>query len=572
MAKRDINSLWDRDMRKAIDKNFDELYDIRKLAIDEAISDIKPDVIKEAALKWQEPVDTVDDIDNIKTPQDGFTVMERKNGGVYRYNGSDWEKIQEIDVGPVNEVDNRLSNELRNISKEVTSRLDEKSIEIDMKTTFARYGKTKLPEDFPRKNIPFEIYRDFDGLMKHTADLDKFEENAGHIHIKGYTGSDSNDGITPDKPVRLLNDAISKANALPDDTVVLHFYDDSLDMSRTGGDYTYTLKKNLIFKSESPKDKTIYHTGFRMAGTTWTKEGNAYYAPVTRNSREMYDVQNTHYRGLPKKLIEASSVQEVKDTPNSFYVDTEESRTWIRAFDDREIDPDILWIEKPSYQLKFSLEGNRLVFRDMGFIFRGNNNALMVAGEGGLTENGEFWHEGCIFGSATKNGLSTTGVKSVYGFNSLAYNIDYDGFNYHAPSKEDGKEEFVFEYFCEAFNCGHEGDSTMNATTAHEGMTLLRVGSIGYDTYGPVLADVNGCYSVCIDCTMYDSLRSTYKTRAGFYFDEAGAIKDGKAYLINCGGGGVETWTFNTDGEVDLFLQNIKGNNIPNDIDFTIIE
>ena len=94
-------------------------------------------------------------------------------------------------------------------------------------------------------------------------------------------------------------------------------------------------------------------------------------------------------------------------------------------------------------------------------------------------------------------------------------------------------------------------------------MSVIRVNCVGYDCFGPVLADVNGCYSLNYDCTMYDSTRAAGNTKAAFYFDEAIAVRQGKAVLINCGGGGIDTFTINSDGNVEIDVKNLKGNNIP---------
>src|SRR5699024_1372621 len=44
--------------------------------------------------------------------KNGDTRMDRSTGKVYRYDGSKWVEIQQIDAGPVNELDSRLSSQL----------------------------------------------------------------------------------------------------------------------------------------------------------------------------------------------------------------------------------------------------------------------------------------------------------------------------------------------------------------------------------------------------------------------------------------------------------------------------
>lgn len=104
-----------------------------------------------------------------------------------------------------------------------------------------------------------------------------------------------------------------------------------------------------------------------------------------------------------------------------------------------------------------------------------------------------------------------------------------------------------------------------NATTGHEEAYILRVNSKGWNTKGPVLADVNGCYSICYDCAMNDSIRTdhpTEKTAYQFanvaYGDDKG--KNGKAILINCEGGGIETGLLTTGGSFEkVQVLNLRG-------------
>src|SRR5699024_2976436 len=44
--------------------------------------------------------------------EEGDTRMDKSTGKVYRYDGTNWVEIQQIDAGPVNELDSRLSSQL----------------------------------------------------------------------------------------------------------------------------------------------------------------------------------------------------------------------------------------------------------------------------------------------------------------------------------------------------------------------------------------------------------------------------------------------------------------------------
>lgn len=67
-------------------------------------------VIDGSKLNWLEPVESFSSLPG--NASEGDTRMTRNDGKVYRYNGTQWQEIQQIDVGPVNELDSRLTSQL----------------------------------------------------------------------------------------------------------------------------------------------------------------------------------------------------------------------------------------------------------------------------------------------------------------------------------------------------------------------------------------------------------------------------------------------------------------------------
>ena len=116
MARREIGTSWDRENRNNINENFKELYDVQDRAIEEATQSI----IDSAKLIWLEPVDTFADIaTTYPSPEVGHTVFVRDTGKVYRFYNGSWMEIQQIDAGPVNEVDTRLNDKIGILSNEI---------------------------------------------------------------------------------------------------------------------------------------------------------------------------------------------------------------------------------------------------------------------------------------------------------------------------------------------------------------------------------------------------------------------------------------------------------------------
>ena len=107
----------DRDARNGENDNWDIIEgEVRAVGdkVDnfvEEVSDAALDkVVDNAKLNWKEPVDSFSDLPS--SAEEGDTRMDKSTGKVYRYDGTNWVEIQQIDAGPVNELDSRLSSQL----------------------------------------------------------------------------------------------------------------------------------------------------------------------------------------------------------------------------------------------------------------------------------------------------------------------------------------------------------------------------------------------------------------------------------------------------------------------------
>lgn len=105
---------------KAISADIDSLGGKVDNAIEEVSTAAFNQVVDAAKLNWKEPVATVADLaTTYPTAAAGDASMTRDTGKVYRYDGADWGEIQQIDAGPVNEVDTRLTDLLAETEEEL---------------------------------------------------------------------------------------------------------------------------------------------------------------------------------------------------------------------------------------------------------------------------------------------------------------------------------------------------------------------------------------------------------------------------------------------------------------------
>lgn len=112
----------DRIGRQRINENWHIIEDNYNNVVNKISEEAYEQIVNAAKLIWQSPVD---DFASLSTaypnPEEGWAAMTRDTGIVYRYYENDgWKPVQQITVGPLNEVDERLSNQLSNIAVDVT--------------------------------------------------------------------------------------------------------------------------------------------------------------------------------------------------------------------------------------------------------------------------------------------------------------------------------------------------------------------------------------------------------------------------------------------------------------------
>ena len=178
MARKEIGTKWDRVNRNNMNDNFKELYDATRNFVEEISEEVVDKVIDGSKLVWKEPVDSQSDLPS--SASEGDTRMARDTGKVYRFDGSEWKEIQQIDSSPINEVDDRLSSQLEqimqirdNLGTTTITRTEEMLVsQIETPTTITTFNRDdngntlSTVEQFEDKTISTSINRDDDGNIQ----------------------------------------------------------------------------------------------------------------------------------------------------------------------------------------------------------------------------------------------------------------------------------------------------------------------------------------------------------------------------------------------------------------------
>ena len=455
-----------------------------------------------------------------------------------------------------------LSDRLDKEHQNVTAQLAHEALKRTIANDFIEYGKIdifKYAPDFP-KTLPFELYRDFDGKIKHTFDFDKKLKYDTKIYLDYNNGAGANDGLTESTPVKILSDALTKAEGLAADSVEIVLMNKWLVSNLSTQEpitQMFNINKNITLSSIH-EGGTFITSGNHGGVYSWTSDNGAY---STKRSRVEYvaDYKFKDFKGLPLLYTKVDTLSECQSTTGTWYTDN--TTVWVNRLDGSVPDEDVGLGTSQNIQTNFTLYGYKFAIDNVHFWIKQTSYERDNLNVGGTGASKFYARNMSARFSYKRNGIAVTNIGETYLFNSFTSENGADGFNYHG-----GTHMLVFEYDCYSYGNGLVDSNRGNCTTAHNGINIIRVNSIGHDTAGPVLADVNGCYSIVIDSTMYDSLRANEgATKTAFYFDKTGAPTGaiGKAVLINCGGGGKDTYSINSDGLIDISVKNFKGNNIP---------
>lgn len=202
MSRKEIGTGWDRNNRNSINGNFKELYNIQ----DRAIAEATESVINDSKLIWQEPISTYNDIaTTYPSPQNGWTVMTRDTGKVFRFFNGFWSEIQQIDVGPVNELDSRLTSQLAHKAHQIDNQYgNDKGPLVTIVTDDGQktdytiwYEQIFKPEGVPATSAVITDWVDNDPNMCTTGQLKEMYDNGWSIvshtntHIDADTATDS---------------------------------------------------------------------------------------------------------------------------------------------------------------------------------------------------------------------------------------------------------------------------------------------------------------------------------------------------------------------------------------------
>lgn len=293
---------------------------------------------------------------------------------------------------------------------------------------------------------------------------------AKEYYIDSVDGNDANDGLTISTPLKTLTAANSKGD----------------------GD-RFNLKRGSVFqKNQRPtdligsKEIVAYGTGNKPRITSLvsnqvgvlTKTSNYWSGPIGDYAASVYDKNFIDPSGLYSNLISASSIAEVDTTPGSFWWNA--NTIYIRLADDRE--PDALVDYYDALALRVNQPNITQYFENIEFNGGLQARADALGGLKALFYKCEFIRNSNILAWGCKPSILQECVFNIKGGDCV--NID----------NSNGVQGNHIEIDISATN-NNSGDSTSQASTAHNTSLVCRIGGQYFNTAGQCIADVNSANS-----------------------------------------------------------------------------
>jgi hypothetical protein len=402
------------------------------------------------------------------------------------------------------------------------------NVRLNKQYGFDTYGFFEQPSDFTPV-LPCNFYRDASGDIQHDMAFTGYIGGT-EIYVNQVTGNDSTGDGTSGAPYKTLTKAFNVVAAGASGSYQIIVKSDTI-FTRDEMIGTITLTDKIVSLRPDNTSGRIIAT-CQQTGLSFSADDNTWKA-TRSNCYTIFDRINVDSEGKYTPYVCKATLAECKATAKSWYTDN----TYIWINNDSESAPtvDDTCINVSAITPAITLAGtSKLYFKNLDMYIGSSLAGLQLIGTIATGEAaGEAVFDNCgFFGGNLRvdqvdyaNAFYSQNVKLVYMFNCIGAYAKRDGLGYHFANVDADKRRncFILEYNCKGYSNGHLMTTNMdNATTCHEGVNILRIGTQG-DGKDIPLADVGGCYSICIDCYMANAGISS----GTYYFDGAG-----KAILI----------------------------------------
>lgn len=346
-------------------------------------------------------------------------------------------------------------------------------------------------------------------------------------YIDPILGNNANDGLTPSTALKTLSTAITTKGAR------------NIELLPTNGMYPRTENLTALtdVASSEPliiraKEKVYMACSDKATMYTWTLVGgNVYSAPRT-GVNNVIDTSRRDSKGDFEILTKVNSLAECQSTVNSWY--TNGTLVYIHNSVS----------SAPSFNIELVLTSRNVYypsenvpyvyFENIDFYNSNSNEAILIQNNSVSQYNTKVYlsNVGGIK-NILGNGIAVNNIKETWLENCRGFGNLRDGLNYHTTLLANGYQPMkIVELGCTGGDSGlgQTAETSSNASTTHEGNTIIRLNCDYNNTHGATVADVNaGCLSLNINVTANECV---YEPEASFRINGEGS----KMWLYGCYG------------------------------------
>lgn len=438
-----------------------------------------------------------------------------------------------------------VATELQNVEATYAPRL--LSAEQQLAQTTAQLpealpcGEIKLPSDF--KAVPFKIYKDDFFDFRHTATPENQNDWSDAITVFiASSATTSGDGTLQGAPISLARFKVNVDTAVYGTTkkFILNIMEDVLEETSL----TSLDNLSLYFKSISPSGFSWVgrylvpgkeeNTSSSKYASPWAFDvASGLYKTTTYISGTIIDIINfkdtEEYGDVPSPYTKVGDLASCQGFVGSFYQSGKD--VYCNPFLSHDITNVMLSVYSTSASALTILNNDNskptTIFENIGFS-AGQYTFNLVK------ETAKLYLFNCKFYRGLQDSAMITGLYQAYLLDCISAYGSKDCFNYHAGTSA----ALAVEVNCVGWGAGEYklsgGNTTThsnNGSTAHDGMSVLRVGSRYWGCEGPVVADVDNCYSINIGVNSGSVLPTTTGEKTSYYFDDSNTTK--RPVLVN---------------------------------------
>jgi hypothetical protein len=318
------------------------------------------------------------------------------------------------------------------------------------------------------------------------------------------TGSDSNDGLTVDTPLRAISTALAKGD---------------VDVVRVAPGWYWGTSANGGWGSTGPTRSVsviasgpgVYVSGQAVTGSWSVETGSTYKSNNGATIVQVLDTSSTDSNGEFLVLTLRTSIGDVEANPGSWY--WANSTLYVRTFDSRLPDTHI----RPFSNTTNARCVQNVTMYAEGIDFVGGSYNFYATASSGWEQ--KLFFKNCTWRFSTLyNGLNVTGADTVYCQNCAATNNWKDGLNY--SNNISGNVTKALEIDTYSARNGRDGTETNNGSTSHYVCRIIRVGGIYEQNMGPNVADVGGAQSWNLGCAVRNSAAAN--SNVNFHVSDSG--------------------------------------------------